>query len=86
MRHELDKMLIVGISVPIEELQWIFPLVVQAKKTKGNCIYLNLRNFNESCVHDPLPTPFTDEVLEKGREVYSFADGFSKYHQVKITM
>jgi hypothetical protein len=37
-------------------------------------------------VHDPFPTPFTDEVLEQvaGRESYSFTDGFSGYHQVRI--
>jgi hypothetical protein len=41
----------------------------------------------QTCVHDPFPTPFTDEVLENvgGREAYSFMDGFSRYHQVQIT-
>jgi hypothetical protein len=31
-------------------------------------------------------TPFTDEVLENvgGHEAYSFTDGFSGYHQIKI--
>jgi len=38
-------------------------------------------------VHDPFPTPFTDEVLGNvgGQEAYSFTDGFSRYHQIKIT-
>jgi hypothetical protein len=33
------------------------------------------------------PTPFTDEVLENvgGHEAYSFTNGFSCYHQIKIT-
>jgi len=37
-------------------------------------------------VHDPFPTPFTDEVLDNlgGQESYSFTDGFSRYHQIKI--
>jgi hypothetical protein len=37
-------------------------------------------------VHDPFPTPFTDEVLEQvaGKESYSFTDGFLGYHQVRI--
>jgi hypothetical protein len=37
-------------------------------------------------VHDPFPTTFTDEVLEQvvGKEVHSFTDGFSGYHQVRI--
>jgi hypothetical protein len=37
-------------------------------------------------VHDPFPTPFNDEVLDHvvGNEPYSFTDGFSGYHQVRI--
>jgi hypothetical protein len=37
-------------------------------------------------VHDPFPTPFTDGVIEQavGKEAYSFTDGFSGYHQVRI--
>ena len=37
-------------------------------------------------MHDPFLTPFTDEVLENvgGQEAYSFTDGFSGYHHIKI--
>jgi hypothetical protein len=37
-------------------------------------------------LHDPLPTPFTDEVLENvgGQETYSFTNGFSRYHWIRI--
>ena len=39
-----------------------------------------------SCVHDPFPTPFSDEVLYQvvGNETYSFTNGFFGYHHVKI--
>jgi hypothetical protein len=41
---------------------------------------------NYSCLHDPFPTPFTDELLDNvgGQEVYSFTDGFSGYHRIRI--
>ena len=41
---------------------------------------------NDASVHDPFPTPFTDEVLDNvgSQEVYSFTDGFSGYHQIII--
>jgi len=41
---------------------------------------------NSACVHDPFPTPFSDEVLDQvvGKEAYSFTDGFPGYHQVRI--
>jgi hypothetical protein len=48
------------------------------------CVYL--RKLNDYFMHDPFPTPFTDELLENvgGQEAYSFTDGFSWYHQIKI--
>jgi len=38
-------------------------------------------------VHNPFPTPFSDEVLNSvvGNEAYSFTDEFSSYHLVRIT-
>jgi hypothetical protein len=61
-------------------------MVVQEKKQGGIRICVDLRKLNDACLHDPFPTPFTDEVLENvgGHEVYSFTDGFSGYHQIKI--
>ena len=45
-----------------------------------------LRKLNDAGLHDPFPTLFTDEVLDNvGRqEVYSFTNGFSCYHQIRI--
>jgi hypothetical protein len=42
---------------------------------------------NDACLHDPFPTHFTYEALENigGQEAYSFTDGFSGYHQIKIS-
>lgn len=38
-------------------------------------------------MHDPFPTTFIDEVLDNvgGQEAYSFTDGFSGYHQIRIS-
>ena len=85
---EMDKMLAAWIIEPIEESEWVSPMVVQEKKNKGEIrICVNLRKLNDACLHDPFPTPFTDEVLENvgGQEVYSFTDGFLGYHQIKVT-
>ena len=48
---------------------------------------MDLRKLNDACLHDPFPTPFIDEALENvgGQEVYSFIDGFSSYHQIRIS-
>ena len=83
MKEELDKMLAAGIIEPVEESDWVSPMVVQDKKTKGEIrICVDLRKLNDASVHDPFPTPFSDEVLDNvgGQEAYSFIDGFSSYH------
>ena len=86
MKAEIDRMLDAGIVKPIEESEWISPMVVQDKKTGEIHICVDLRKLNDAYVHDPFPTPFTDEVLEGvgNHEVYSFTDGFSGYHQIWI--
>jgi hypothetical protein len=61
-------------------------MVVQENKQTGIRIFVDLTKLGDACLHDPFPTPFRDEVLENvgGQEVYSFTDGFSGYHQIKI--
>ena len=61
--------------------------MIQDKNTTGEVrICVDLRKLNDACLHDPFPTPFTDEVLEsiEGQEMYSITNGFSRYHQVRI--
>ena len=85
-KTELDRMLDARINNPFEESEWIIPIVIQDKKTTGEVrICVNLRKLNDASLHDPFPTPFTDEVESvRGQDVYSFIDGFSSYHQVII--
>ena len=80
-------MLATGIIEPVEESEWVSPMVMQEKNTKGDIrIYVELCKLNDASLHDPFSTPFTDEVLDNvgGQEVYSFTDGFSGYHQIRI--
>jgi hypothetical protein len=86
VKEEIDRMLEAGIIEPVEESEWISPMVVQEKKQGGISICLDLRKLNDSYLHDPFPTHSTDEVLQNvgGKEAYSFTYGFSDYHQIKI--
>jgi len=82
-------MLEAGIIEPIEESNCVSPMVVQEKKQKGNIkICVDLQKLNDAFVHNPFPTLFTDEVLHNvgGTKAYSFTDGFSDYHQIKIML
>ena len=49
---------------PVEELEWINPMVVQDKKMGEAWISIELRKLNDAYMHDPFPTLFTDEVFE----------------------
>jgi hypothetical protein len=82
VKIELDIMLEEGIIEPVEESEWIIPMVVQDKKIGEIIFYVAMRQLNDACLHDPFPTLFTDEVLDNvgGQEVYSFTDGFLGYH------
>jgi hypothetical protein len=57
-------MLEAGIIEPVEESKWISPMVVQGNKSREIWICLDLRKLNDACLHDPFPTPFTNEVLD----------------------
>ena len=88
VKAEIDRMLEDGIIEPIEESEWISPMVVQEKKKGGINICVDLRKLNDAFLNDHFPTPFTDELLENVRdqEAYSFTNGFSGYHQIKIDL
>ena len=65
VKDEIDKMLAAGIIKPVEESEWVSPMVMQEKKTKGDIrICVDLRKLNDASLHDPFPTPFIDEVLD----------------------
>ena len=80
-------MLDIRIIQPIEESEWISPIVIWDKKTEGKVrIYVDLRKMKDAFLHDLFQTPFIDEVLEsiRGKEMYSFNYGFLGYRQVRI--
>jgi hypothetical protein len=86
VKIELDKMMEARIIEHVEESEWNKPMVVQDKKTREIRICVDFKNLNNVYLHDPFPTPFTNEVVDNvgGQEVYSFADRFSGYHQIRI--
>ena len=50
VRKELDKMIATGIIEPVEESEWVSPMVVQDKKTKGEIrICVDLKIGRASC-------------------------------------
>ena len=80
-------MLVAGLIFPVDEYDWVSPIVIQSKKDmKYIRVCVDFRSLNVACIHDPFPTPFSDEVLDQvaRKEAYSFTIGFSVYHKVRI--
>ena len=87
VKKEIDNMLEACLIFPVEEAEWVSSIVIHSKKdTKDIRVYVDYKSLNSTYAHDPFPTPFTNEGLEQvaRKEAYSFTDGFSGYHQVRI--
>jgi hypothetical protein len=84
---QIDNILEASVIKHVEESKWINHMVVQENNQGGirNCV--DLRELNDPFLHDHFPTPFTNIVFENvgGQEDYYFIDGFSRYHQIRIT-
>jgi hypothetical protein len=88
VKAELDRMVEASIIESVIESEWISSMVVQDKNTGGIMICVDFIKLNYACLHDPFPTPFTDELLETigGNEAYLFTDRFSRYHETNIAL
>ena len=65
VRKEIDKMLAAGLIFLVDEVEWISSISIQGKKDSDEIrVCVDYHSLNNSYVHDPLPTLFTNEVLE----------------------
>ncbi len=87
VKHDIDKLLVVGFIKHVEEATWLLPIIIVFKKNRKLKICVDFRKLNVVIKKDPYPLPFTDEVINTivGHEVYTFLDGFYGYHQISIT-
>jgi hypothetical protein len=64
VKQEIDKMLNVKLIFPMEESDWISPIMIEGKKTSGIHVCIDFHELNKTCIHDPFMTSF-NEFLEK---------------------
>jgi hypothetical protein len=86
IKHDIDKLLIASFIKLVEEATWLLPIVVVLKKNGKMKICVDFRKLNATIKKDPYPLPFTDEVINivTGHKVYTFLNGFSRYHHIPI--
>jgi len=87
VKHDIDKLLVVKLIQPIEEVTWLSPIVVVLKKNRKLGICVDFKKFNKATKTNACPFPFSNEVLNTitRYQAYSFLNGYSRYHQIFIT-
>jgi hypothetical protein len=93
VKEEIDRLLEVGFIYPVNNSEWVSPIVVVPKKVgvDGKVkirVCQDFRKLNSATKKDYFPLPFIDIILDHvaGHQRYSFLDGFSGYNQVFIRM
>ena len=70
----------------MDNATWLTPIVVVPKKNGKLRICVDFRKLNATTKKDLYAIPFKDSILDTvaGHEMYSFLDGYTGYHQIKI--
>lgn len=86
LKDELDKLLEGGFIVQVRNTEWVSPVVIVPKKGGKWRVCVNYRALNQVTKKDRQPLPHIDELLDDvaDHDRYTFCDGYSGYHQVKI--
>ncbi len=82
VKQDTNKLLVANFIKHVEEATWLSSIIVMPKKNGKLKICVDFKNLNVTIKKDPHPLPFTNEVINTvaKHEVYTFLDGFSRYH------
>ena len=87
IKEELQKLLVVGFIYPIQDNQWVCPLVIVQKKIGKWWICVDYKELNKATQKDHFPLPLIDQVLNTlaGKKLLSFLDIYRGYNQIQIS-
>ena len=73
---EIKKLLEAGLIFPVDNTEWVSPIIVVPKNNKQLCICVDYKQLNKATIKDYYPLPFIDQNLDSlaGREIYAFLD------------
>ena len=83
---EVRRLLQAGFIYPVEDSEWVSPVVVTPKKNGKWRVCVDYKPLNAATKRDHFPLPFQDEILNEvaGYECYTVCDGYSGYFQISI--
>ncbi len=82
IKQDIDKLFATCFIKHVEGASWLSPIVVVPKKSGKLRICVNFKKLSVGTEKDPYLLLFTNEIINivAGHEVYTFLNGFSKYH------
>ncbi|MCO5605369.1 hypothetical protein L7F22_059552 [Adiantum nelumboides] len=83
---DVRKLLNAGFIYPVEDSEWVSPVVVTPKKNGKWQVCVDYNPLNAATKRDHFPLPFQDEILNEVTryERYTVCDGYSGYFQIRI--
>jgi putative transposase len=86
IKVEVEKLLKYGFNYPVPLMEWVYNIVLVAKKQGTIRVCIDSRDLNKSCPKDNYPTPFINQIIDNytGSIIFSFMDVFFGYNQIDI--
>ncbi|MCO5573012.1 hypothetical protein L7F22_026776 [Adiantum nelumboides] len=83
---EVRKLLNAGFIYPVEDSEWVSPIVVTPKKNGKWRVCVDYKPLNAATKRNHFPLPFQDEIPNEvaGYERYTACDGYSGYFQIRL--
>jgi hypothetical protein len=87
VKQDIDKLFAISFIKLVEETTYLSPIVVAPKKNGKLRICVDFKKLNATTKKNLYPLSFTDEVINivLRHKVYTFLDGFPRYHHISIT-
>ena len=82
----MKKLTSAGFIYPMEDSEWVSPMVVTPKKNGKWRVCVDYKPLNAATKRDHFPLSFQDEILNEvaGHERYTVCDGYLGYFQISI--
>ncbi|XP_019430121.1 PREDICTED: uncharacterized protein LOC109337570, partial [Lupinus angustifolius] len=86
VKEEVEKWLIAGFVKVAEYPDWVAKVVAVPKKGGNLRICVDYRDLNKASPKDDFPVPHIDVLVDSTADhaLFSFRDGYSGYHQIKM--
>jgi hypothetical protein len=89
VKQDLDKLLVVGFIVLVEEASWLSLIIVVLKKNRKLCVCVKFWKLNATTNKKHVPSTIYEGSFGHGgmvarHEMYSFFDEFPNYHHIMI--